>query len=192
MQFKGARQVWHDAYAIHDKKGEGMIVISGGGVDPLAQMAHRVEAGKVIAIIEAMPDYDRSLGMFIYTSHWTKTHRECVRNHIYKKYIKKHGYDKMFSKPAKAQRFIDLLDMAIENAQMKDFGGELKFKPALMANMLKVETSNFSRDWTIVHDELMNMILNHVPKILSPLAKLVEEEKEKSSRLCIKKRHLPF
>ena len=179
MNFKSARQVLHDAFNI-DEKTPNPMEARGTRQNNNAQIADRVEAGKVFAVVDKMSPLLKSWVRIVYARRSGKTDFERVYNYLWREMVKRHGNEDALLVFTKNRRLISLAVYAVQTEMHIEWNGNNPYHDALISKDLEMAPQNFRRDFGVVYDAMRDIIHELVPKSLGPVARLVELEKEKA------------
>ena len=178
MHFNSARQAWHDAFAIQQRtfdSGEGR----GGKYNNDSQIVNGLEAGKVIAVVDALRPVPKSFGMLCYSTVSTRKDEERVLDYMFREYHNKFGSDELTTNRKKMARFLILLNCTLNQVKALEMNGRSVYTQNDLAKAVKVHSSQFQRDIGPLYENL-KQILDPLPgRALGPVAKLVAIEKEK-------------
>jgi hypothetical protein len=143
MIFKSAGQAIHDAYAIHLRTPEFGATRSGGATNYSSQVANCVEAGKVIAVVEALPTDTRHWLMFCYgpaCSHYMKSAWHVAG--VLWEQMQQHGIS-----DKKRLAISGLCMIVAQDFQAKLLRGEVTHAPGKVAKLLGVSPDHYRRDY---------------------------------------------
>lgn len=179
MNFNSARQAWHDAFTIFDRSPDPFQTkVDIYWTDNGNRIVHGIEAGKVQAVVAQLPPVMRSWGMFAYSFRFSDKDYERLCQYLMAEYSRRHGAGQLGKKFKATARFLMLVHVALKDMKRREQCGRA-MQLAEAAALIGVDEGNFQRDWRDVYERMLNIIEDVIPKALGPVAKLVNEERQK-------------
>lgn len=175
MRFEHARQAIHDAYAIHHRGGNPEV--TGASSLPACRgknkarasatvtkkgnpwaIVDQVEAGKIIAAVEALPAVARAWMLFAYApSRFAGQHVvEQLIEHAYGAIFGTDG-DSWSGKAVKTQRVLRLVSTALQDLAHSLVSMKPKFTAAERAREIGVGVKNWHRDWSPLYIKVLSV-----------------------------------
>lgn len=198
MRFEHARQAIHDAYAVHHA-GKGLEVPAGVSSLPACRgrnraratatvtskgnpwaIANQVEAGKIIAVVEAQPGLVKTWLLYAYAPprFTSQAAMERLIEHAYGQVYASDGAN-WAGKAMKTQRVLAHVGLALADLAHSLVTGKPKYTMAEIARETGTPYKNWHRDWEPLYIQLLRSFGALDREGLPAVIRVVVAEREK-------------